>query len=149
MPHHGWLAGLLAPSPDPSDGCQDAAAVASSGLHRAGQNGPLKMLRSCRLQTVSAMSATWRSYSTAYRDFRWQPGVTPLSTPASVITLITAYLVLIAMGRQVFSRPAGVPAMISATHNLILCLGSLAMLLGTAWECLQVSRGPQYSILSG
>lgn len=73
----------------------------------------------------------------AYQGFAWQPRKTPLSTPASVITLVVAYLALVAMGRQVFSKPARVPAALSAAHNLILCVGSLVMLLGTAWESVQ------------
>ena len=74
----------------------------------------------------------------AYQGFSWQPRKTPLSTPASVITLVMAYLVVIAMGRQIFSKPVKVPTALSAGHNLVLCVGSLVMLLGTAWESVQV-----------
>ena len=75
-----------------------------------------------------------------YYDFAWQPKITPLSTIGSVLCCSAVYLLTIFSLRSLITRPWKLPRLIPATHNAILCLGSLAMLLGEGWEVLKVSN---------
>ena len=73
-------------------------------------------------------------------DFRWQPGVTPLSSPMAVAVGVVGYCLTVALLPRLLRRPVSVPAAISGLHNLILCFGSLAMFIGAIYESLQVQR---------
>lgn len=72
------------------------------------------------------------------RDFKWEPGVTPLSTHGSLAVCVAVYLVSVTALKLVIRHPVKVPTWIAAVHNLILCIGSLIMFIGTAYESLQV-----------
>ena len=74
-------------------------------------------------------------------SFRWQCNSTPLSKPETVATLIVCYLVAVLLLRLLVKKPVPVPVGIAALHNAILCFGSLAMFLGTAYEARKVSTG--------
>lgn len=70
--------------------------------------------------------------------FKWKPGVTPLSTPGSLAVGVAVYLVTVFGLKLVIRNPVTVPTWVAATHNLILCIGSLIMFIGTAYESAQV-----------
>ena len=74
------------------------------------------------------------------QNFDWEEKGLPLSKSGAMITLVLAYLTMIGMGRQIFSRPMQLPSAVPAAHNLVLCIGSLIMFVGTAWEIYQVHR---------
>ena len=74
------------------------------------------------------------------QNFRWHDERLPLTSKGSMITIVLAYLAMIGMGRQIFSKPARLPQLVPAAHNLVLCIGSLVMFLGTAWEITKVHR---------
>ncbi|BDA40990.1 Putative elongation of fatty acids protein DDB_G0272012 [Coccomyxa sp. Obi] len=71
--------------------------------------------------------------------FKWEPGVTPLSTPGSLAIGVAVYLVTVFGLKLVIRNPVTLPTWIAATHNLILCIGSLIMFIGTAYESAQVA----------
>lgn len=73
-------------------------------------------------------------------SFVWQPGFTPLSTHRALVLGVFSYLVGIGLLKGVLWKSLHVPTWIAAGHNLVLCLGSLAMFIGTAYECFQVGR---------
>ena len=81
------------------------------------------------------------SLAEAMADFRWQRNSTPLSKPETVATLVVCYLIAVLLLRLLVKKPVPVPVGIAALHNAILCFGSLAMFLGTAYETRKVSTG--------
>lgn len=72
-------------------------------------------------------------------DFVWQRGVTPLSSFTAVVTCVALYCTTVALLPKLIRRPIAVPTAVSGLHNLVLCFGSLAMLLGCANEIVRVS----------
>lgn len=86
-------------------------------------------------------SLTMISLADATANFRWQRNSTPLSKPETVATLIAFYLIAVLLLRFLVKKPVPVPVGIAALHNAILCFGSLAMFLGTAYEARKVSTG--------
>ena len=73
-----------------------------------------------------------------FKFFQWQRSVTPVSDPRIVAAAVAAYLALVGLGRAVIVKPLWLPRAAPALHNLILCLGSLLMFLGTAHESWRV-----------
>ena len=70
--------------------------------------------------------------------FDWYSRAMPMSRPIEAYSSIAIYLASIFVLKTLLHRPVTVPTVIAATHNLILCLGSLVMFLGTAYESLKV-----------
>ena len=77
----------------------------------------------------------------ATASFRWQRNSTPLSRPETVAALTVCYLIAVLLLRLLVKKPVPMPVGIAALHNAILCFGSLAMFLGTAYEACKVSSG--------
>ena len=73
------------------------------------------------------------------KDFEWRRGVTPLSSHLALVASVVGYLAGIGILKRSIHTPVGLPTWKVATHNLILCLGSLAMFIGCAWECAKVA----------
>ena len=69
--------------------------------------------------------------------FDWDSRAVPMSRPVEAYSSIAAYLAGIFVLKQALPRPVKVPTWIAALHNLVLCLGSLVMFLGTAYESSQ------------
>ena len=70
--------------------------------------------------------------------FDWYSRAMPMSRPKEAYSSIAIYLAIIFVLKNLLQRPVTVPTVIAATHNLILCLGSLVMFLGTAYKSLKV-----------
>ncbi len=70
--------------------------------------------------------------------FDWYTRDVPMSRPIEAYSSIAVYLAGIFVLKLLFQRPVTVPTAIAAMHNLILCLGSLVVFLGTAYESLKV-----------
>lgn len=73
-----------------------------------------------------------------FEQFKWQRGLTPLSSPQSLLICIVLYHLTITVLKLLIRSPVTVASWIVATHNLLLCLGSLLMFIGTAYESVQV-----------
>ena len=71
-------------------------------------------------------------------DFDWESRSVPMSRPLAAYSAILVYLSVIFLLKKCIQRPVKVPTVIAATHNLILCLGSLVMFVGTAYESMKV-----------
>ena len=71
-------------------------------------------------------------------EFEWQPGITPLSSPLTAAACVLAYLMTVALLRSTVQKPTQLPTWIPAAHNLVLCIGSLVMFIGTAAESVKV-----------
>ena len=69
--------------------------------------------------------------------FDWDQRSMPMSRPIAAYSSIVAYLSAIYLLKKAIKRPVEVPTAVVATHNLILCLGSLVMFAGTAYESLK------------
>jgi len=67
-------------------------------------------------------------------SFQWRPSQTPLASDRSVVVSCVSYLAVIGVLRCVIRSPIRLPRIIPALHNVILCLGSLVMFIGTGWE---------------
>ena len=67
-------------------------------------------------------------------SFEWQPGTTPLSSPFTLCACVLGYLAIVAFLKTNVRKPIELPLWVPASHNLILCLGSLVMFIGTAAE---------------
>ena len=66
-------------------------------------------------------------------NFKWEPGVTPLSDPVVVVSIAAAYPVVMLFLGWLLPKLKLTPVPLghlSTLHNIILCLGSLAMFLG-------------------
>lgn len=72
-------------------------------------------------------------------QFKWQQGVTPLSSFHAVVACCCVYLVTILGLKALISWPISLPKAVPAIHNFILCFGSLLMFLGAGWEAIKVS----------
>lgn len=75
-----------------------------------------------------------RHHQHFFKFFEWQRNDTPLSSPTSVASILAAYLVTVTLGTHCVKRPLPLPRVVIAFHNLVLCLGSLVMFIGTAHE---------------
>ena len=73
------------------------------------------------------------------QDFHWDTESTPLALPRDVALSCLGYLLSVGSLRSIISRPLLIPRIVPAIHNAILCLGSLAMFLGTGWEVWRAS----------
>jgi hypothetical protein len=71
-------------------------------------------------------------------SFKWERGGTPLSSRSALAAGVVAYLLSIGFLKSIVRNPIHVPTWIAAAHNLVLCVGSLIMFIGTAYESLQV-----------
>ncbi len=71
--------------------------------------------------------------------FDWESRSVPMSKPVAAYSSIAAYLIVIFLLKKRIQRPVEVPTVVAATHNLILCVGSLVMFVGTAYESLKVA----------
>ena len=90
--------------------------------------------------------------SNVMEAFDWENRAMPMSRPFEAYSSIAAYLAGIFVLKQALSRPVDVPTWMAALHNLVLCLGSLVMFLGTAYESSQaelVSTECFFSISDG
>ena len=67
-------------------------------------------------------------------SFDWENRAMPMSQPVEAYSSIFIYLSGVFILNYALPRPTGVPTWIAALHNLVLCLGSLVMFLGTAYE---------------
>jgi hypothetical protein len=72
-------------------------------------------------------------------SFKWIPSQTPLASDRSVVISCASYLAVIGFLSYVIRSPIQLPRFIPACHNVILCLGSLIMFVGTGWEVYKVS----------
>ena len=72
----------------------------------------------------------------------------PMSRPVDAYSSIVVYLSGIFILRQVLKRPVEFPTWIPALHNLVLCLGSLVMFLGTTHESAKAGFALTESMLS-
>ncbi len=72
------------------------------------------------------------------KGFDWESRSLPMSRPLAAYSSIVVYLSVIFFLRKCIQRPVEVPTAVAATHNLILCLGSLVMFVGTAYESVKV-----------
>ena len=79
-----------------------------------------------------------RHHQHFFKFFEWQRNDTPLSSPTSVASILAAYLVTVTLGTHCVKRPLPLPRVVIAFHNLVLCLGSLVMFIGTAHESFRV-----------
>lgn len=70
--------------------------------------------------------------------FDWDSRCVPMSRPLAAYSAIIVYLAVTFLLKKCIQRPVKVPTIIAATHNLVLCLGSLVMFIGTAYESLKV-----------
>ena len=75
--------------------------------------------------------------SNVMEAFDWESRAMPMSRPVEAYSSIAAYLAGIFVLKQALPRPVGIQSWIAALHNLVLCLGSLVMFLGTAYESSQ------------
>ena len=75
--------------------------------------------------------------SNVMEAFNWESRAVPMSRPVEAYSSIATYLAGIFILKQALPRPVEVPSWIAALHNLVLCLGSLVMFLGTAYESSQ------------
>ncbi|KAJ3343969.1 hypothetical protein HDU91_000315 [Kappamyces sp. JEL0680] len=77
------------------------------------------------------------------REFEWKVGTTPLADLAVIRLTWVAYFTTI-IGLKVFmsDRPAMKLRMATAIHNLILCIGSLAMFIAGAMGAFEVYQKP-------
>lgn len=87
---------------------------------------------------MDVVMASIRSAAAFIDDFEWEQGVTPLSNPYVMVASVVVYLVIVFTIKSVVNRPVVLPAWIPALHNFNLCIGSLVMFLGCAWECIKV-----------
>lgn len=78
-------------------------------------------------------------------NFDWYSRALPMSRPIDAYSSIAVYLLGICLLRTVLQRPVTVPTSIAATHNLILCLGSLLMFVGASHESIKVMLSPRYT----
>ncbi len=72
------------------------------------------------------------------KGFDWENRSVPMSRPVAAYSSIALYLFVVFLLKKCIQRPVKVPTAVAATHNLILCLGSLVMFVGTAFESLKV-----------
>ena len=72
------------------------------------------------------------------KGFDWESRSVPMSRPLAAYSSIAVYLSVVFLLKKCIQRPVQVPTAIAASHNLILCLGSLVMFVGTAYESLKV-----------
>ena len=79
--------------------------------------------------------------------FDWYSRSVPMSRPIAAYSSIVVYLSVIFLLKRCIQRPVEVPAVVAAAHNLILCLGSLVMFVGTANESLKVGVQPEMSCM--
>ena len=68
-----------------------------------------------------------------FAAWQWQPG-TLAASPFAVAGAVAGYLVVVCLLSQLIRTPVHVPKAVIVAHNLVLCLGSLAMFLGAAYE---------------
>lgn len=71
-------------------------------------------------------------------NFDWYSRSLPMSTPVAAYSSIAVYLSVVFGLKACLQRPVHVPTAVAATHNLVLCIGSLVMFVGTAYESLKV-----------
>ena len=90
--------------------------------------------------TMGQMNEAPQKWYRFVQNFDWEDEQLPLSNKGAMITLVLAYLTMVGMGKQICSSPVQLPSFIPAAHNLVLCIGSLVMFVGTAWEILKVHR---------
>ena len=74
-----------------------------------------------------------------FSQWEWQTGVSPASSPLAVAVAVLGYLAVVWTLSQLIKQPVHVPKGVIVAHNLVLCLGSLAMFLGAAYEAIQVA----------
>lgn len=71
-------------------------------------------------------------------EFRWSRESTPLAHPAFPVAGMLLYLATVFTLKRAVKTPVRIPIAVAAVHNLILCLGSLAMFVGTLQALWQV-----------
>ena len=88
--------------------------------------------------------------SDSIAHFKWQPGVTPLSSPHVVLAFAAGYPVTAIFLSWILSKTRSSPfplGYIPAAHNAVLCAGSLIMFLGTIHAVL-LDTGSLYQVLT-
>jgi GNS1/SUR4 family len=71
--------------------------------------------------------------------FEWGQSL-PLASREAVGSAVVVYLVLVLSLHSLIKKPVAIPTIIAVVHNLILCVGSLIMFVGAAYESYQVCR---------
>ncbi len=90
---------------------------------------------------MGALNTALHSFAQSITQFQWRRGITPLSSPVTLAALVLLYLAGVLALHLTVKRPVSVPLPVAALHNAILCFGSLAMFVGTAYESYQVRAG--------
>ena len=90
---------------------------------------------------MGALNTAVHTFAHSITQFQWRLGITPLSSPVTLAALVLLYLAGVLALRLTVKRPVSVPVSVAALHNAILCFGSLAMFVGTAYESYQVRGG--------
>lgn len=106
----------------------------------------------CLRKANLSFALPWVSPASMINDvmevFDWEGRAMPMSRPIDAYSSILVYLAGIFILKHALSRSIEVPTWIAALHNLVLCLGSLVMFLGTAYESSKADLASSESNLS-
>jgi hypothetical protein len=80
-----------------------------------------------------------------FNDWQWQAESTPAASPFAVAAAVGGYLTVVWLLSLLIKTPVHVPKGVIVAHNLVLCVGSLAMFLGAAYEALLVRHSVAFS----